>query len=243
LYNDFYKLYSLQVETTLNSYDLAQLFQSVADVLQAQRSTLNQADSYNANHGDHMVAIFQDAILAAQGHPTEDLAEAMASASHLLRQRSENGSAQVYAVGLEQFARQFREHQISLDDLVFYVQEVIKDDGASIGEETQFANTEQREAKKDRSGSVLKALLGGLAGWQKVESGEDNEDSRLGMGYLFEVGIAYMQAKQRGGSKTEIIADAAVSVCPFYRVPHRSQSGKIAIQALLQAMRAKSDSV
>lgn len=227
----------------MTSYDLAHLFQSVADVLQAQRSALNRVDSYNANHGDHMVAIFQDAVLAAQENPTDDLAEAMASASRLLRQRSENGSAQVYAVGLEQFARQFREHQVSLDDLVSYVQEVIKDGGASSDRETQTNKVEQGEAKKDRSGSVLKALLGGLAGWQKAESGEDSEDSRLGMGYLFEVGIAYMQAKQRGGSKTEIIADAAVSVCPLNRVPHRSQSGKIAIQALLQAMRAKSDSV
>lgn len=224
------------------SYNLPHLFQAVADVLQEQRAVLNEADSYNGNHGDHMVAIFQDAVLAAQENPTNDLAEAMAYASRLLRQRSHNGSAQVYADGLEQFARQFRKHQVMLDDLVVYVQGVIKEDENSTSGETKSGTTEQGEEKKDRSGSVLKALLGGLAGWQKAESGEVGEDDRLGMGYLFEVGIAYMQAKQRGGSKTEILADAAVSVCPLNRVPHRSQSGKIAIQALLQAMRAESDS-
>ncbi len=226
----------------MNSYDLSNLFQAVADVLQEQRDTLNQADSYNGNHGDHMVAIFQDAVMAAQKNPTDDLAESMAYASRLLRQRSYNGSAQVYAAGLEQFAGQFRKHQVTLEDLVTYVQGVIKEDENFTSGETESGITEQGGEKKDRSGSVLKALLAGLAGWQKAELGESGEDDRLGMGYLFEVGIAYMQAKQRGGSKTEILADAAVSVCPLNRVPHRSQSGKIAIQALLQAMRAEPDS-
>jgi hypothetical protein len=224
------------------SYDLPHLFQAVVVVLQEQRAVLNQADSYNGNHGDHMVAIFQDAVLAAQAKPSNDLAGAMDYASRLLRQRSSDGSAQVYAAGLEQFARQFRKHQVTLDDLVSYAQGVIKEGENSPGGENKFDANEQGEEKKDRSGSVLKALLAGLAGWQKVESGESGEDDRLGMGYLFEVGIAYMQAKQRGGSKTEILADAAVSVCPLNRVPHRSQSGKIAIQALLQAMRAEPDS-
>jgi hypothetical protein len=226
----------------VNSYDLSNLFQAVADVLQEQRDNLNQADSYNGNHGDHMVAIFQDAVLAAQKNPTGDLAESMAYASRLLRQRSHNGSAQVYAAGLEQFAGQFRKHQVTLEDLVTYVQDVIKEEENFTSRETESDTTEQGVGKKDRSAGVLKALLAGLAGWQKVESGESSEDDRLGMGYLFEVGIAYMQAKQRGGSKTEILADAAVSVCPLNRVPHRSLSGKIAIQALLQAMRAKPDS-
>lgn len=219
------------------SKDLPHLFQIVADVLCNQQTALNQADSYNSNHGDHMVAIFQDAVLAAQESPENDLAEAMIHASRLLRQRRENGSAQVYADGLEQFAKQFRENQVSLDDLVSYVQDILGNEKVGSGG-VQTGTGGQDQEKKTHSGSVLKALLGGLSGWQKAESGESDPDTRLGMGYLFEVGIAYMQAKQRGGTKAEIVADAAVSVCPLNRVPHRSQSGKIAIQALLDAMRA-----
>ena len=219
------------------SKDLPHLFQIVVDVLRYQQTALNQIDSYNGNHGDHMVAIFQDAVLAAQESPANDLAEAMMYASRLLHQRRENGSAQVYADGLEQFAKQFRENQVSLDDLVSYVQNILGNEKGIAGEGSTRTDGLDQE-KKTRSGSVLKSLLGGLSGWQKAESGESDPDSRLGMGYLFEVGIAYMQAKQRGGTKAEVVADAAVSVCPLNRVPHRSQSGKIAIQALLEAMRA-----
>lgn len=227
----------LPIEVTLISKDLPHLFQIVADVLRNQQTTLNQADSYNGNHGDHIVAIFQDAVLAAQESPANDLAEAMMVASRLLRQRRENGTALVYADGLEQFARQFRENLVSLDDLVSYVQDILGDE-KGITEEEPSGKVEQEQGKKTRSGNVLKALLGGLSGWQKAEAGENDPDTRLGMGYLFEVGIAYMQAKQRGGTKTAVVADAAVSVCPLNRVPHRSQSGKIAIKALLEAMRA-----
>jgi hypothetical protein len=52
--------------------------------------------------------------------------------------------------------------------------------------------------------------------------------------------MAYLQAKSRGGSRTEILADAAVSVSPLRDVPHRTQSGKIAVQSLLEAMQSES---
>jgi hypothetical protein len=47
-----------------------------------------------------------------------------------------------------------------------------------------------------------------------------------------------MQAKARGGSKVEVIADAAVSVSPLNEIPHRAQSGRLVIQTLLEAMGA-----
>jgi len=56
------------------------------------------------------------------------------------------------------------------------------------------------------------------------------------MGTLFEFGMAYLQAKQRGGSRVDVLADAATSVSPLSIVPHRYESGKMAIQALLQAI-------
>ena len=56
------------------------------------------------------------------------------------------------------------------------------------------------------------------------------------MGALFEFGMAYWQAKQRGGERAAVLADAAASVSPLSKVPHRYESGKLAIQALLEAM-------
>ena len=39
--------------------DLAKLFGAVASNLGEKRETLNQADTYNNDHGDHMVEIFE----------------------------------------------------------------------------------------------------------------------------------------------------------------------------------------
>jgi hypothetical protein len=83
---------------------------------------------------------------------------------------------------------------------------------------------------------VLKALVAGLAAWGQAERGETPSDKTLDMGTLFEFGLAYMQAKQRGGDRVEVLAHAAASVSPLQAVPHRYQSGVIAIQALLRAM-------
>jgi hypothetical protein len=60
------------------------------------------------------------------------------------------------------------------------------------------------------------------------------------MGALFEFGMAYIQARQRGGSRVEVLADAAASVSPLSKTPHRYASGKLAIQALLEAMQESS---
>ena len=56
------------------------------------------------------------------------------------------------------------------------------------------------------------------------------------MGALFEFGMAYWQAKQRGGKRAAVLADAAAAVSPLSKVPHRYESGKLAIQTLLEAM-------
>jgi len=79
-------------------------------------------------------------------------------------------------------------------------------------------------------------LLAGLSDWQKVETGQIPANSRLDMGYLIELGMAYMQARQRGGGRLEVLADAAASASPLSSLPHRYQSGKMALLALLQAM-------
>jgi hypothetical protein len=205
--------------------DLERLFQSVATVLAQNQATFNQADPFNANHGDHMVEIFRIASLAAREKSGADLTDAMEYASQKLAELAGNRSAQVYAHGLAQVAQQFRSYGVTLDDLVPYVQGIMKEEKSA-----------KDEAAQPKSGDVLKALLIGLAGWQQVEAGEVPTNNRLDMGYLFELGMSYMQAKQRGGSRLEVLADAAASASPLGAVPHRYLSGKAALLALLQAM-------
>ncbi len=206
--------------------DLSVLFQAALDCLIEQRQVLNQVDEFNNNHGDHMVEIFQAAVAAARQEDQTDLAEAMENASLALRGLAGNGSASVYARGLEQFARQFRQHSITLDDLLFYGQNLLREEN----------NREQAAPGSVPSGTVLKALASGLTGWSQSESEKAGKAHSLSLGALFELGMAYLQARGRGGSKVEILADAAASASPLGALPHRYQSGKLAIQSLLQAM-------
>jgi len=203
--------------------ELAPLFQAVGEALHQNREALNQADMYNGNHGDHMVEIFEIAARAAEERRDAELSEAMAYAGRSLAQQTHNGSAQVYARGLNKMAEQFRKYDVKLEDLVAYVQAALIEDGEK-----------RAEKSSSRSGDVLKALAAGLAGWGQVD--QASSDSPLNMGALFEFGMAYLQAKQRGGSRPQVLADAAASVSPLRESPHRYLSGKIAIEALLQAM-------
>lgn len=206
--------------------DLAVLFQAALDCLIEQQQELNQADDFNNNHGDHMVEIFQSAVEAARQDGESDLAEAMQNASLALRGLSGNGSARLYAHGLEQFARQFRKHDISLDDLLSYGRNLLREEN----------DPGEAVSGSAPSGTVLKALVAGLSGWSQSESERAGKAHSLSLGALFELGMAYLQARGRGGSKAEILADAAASASPLGALPHRYQSGKLAIQSLLQAM-------
>jgi len=206
--------------------ELAPIFLAVQNVMQEYRLVYNQADSFNGNHGDHMVEIFAVAVQAAHEKQPEGLAEAMDYAGKLLQSLPDNGSAQVYARGLAQLGEQFRKYGITLEELVPNFRSVLMDEKEPAG-------------TKSRSGDILKALVSALAGWQQSESGQDKPARPLDLGTMFDLGIAYMQAKQRGGSRAEVIADAAATVSPLSQVPHRRQSGKAAILALLQAMASK----
>ena len=207
--------------------ELAPLFAAVEQALTENRESLNQADLINGNHGDHMIAVFHLAAQAAEDRQGAPLAEAMQYAAGLLGEQPDNGSARVYSSGLAQLAFQFRKYDLGLEDFVGYVRQALRD------------NKEEVEpAGENRSKDVLKALLAALAGWKQVEAGNPPADTPLDMGFLFDLGVAYMQAKQRGGTdRTRVLADAAASVSPLSSVPHRLQSGKLAIEALLEAMR------
>lgn len=215
------------------SRDLASLFQVVGDVLRQNRQYFNEADPINGNHGDHMVEVFEIATHAAEELPDAAVADAMEHAARLLSARVDNGSAQVYAHGLEQLARQLRRYNVSLDNLLVYVQGALTEAKGPSATDQPATGLPEGGAS---SGDVLKALMNGLAGWAQIENGQSQSERPLDMGALFEFGMAYMQAKQRGGERVEILADAAASVSPLSKVPHRYLSGKLAIQALLSAM-------
>jgi len=194
-------------------------------VLIQERDSLNRADDANHNHGDHMLEIFQLAVRAASEKRDSDLADAMQYASDQLHLLPDNGSAQVYARGLVLLAGQFRSRQITLEELVPYVREYLHPE-----------QPEEEGRDKGRSGEILKAMLSALADWERSEAGKTAAGGSLDMGYLFGVGMAYLQAKQQGGDRLHILAETVVSASPLGRVPYRHRSGVLVISSLLQAM-------
>jgi len=108
--------------------ELASLFQAVGEALSQNRQAFNQSDPVNGNHGDHMVEVFEIAARAASEKPGADVAAAMQHAAQLLAAQRDNGSAQVYARGLDQMAGQLRRYNVTLDDLLIYVQGALSKD-------------------------------------------------------------------------------------------------------------------
>jgi hypothetical protein len=180
-----------------NRTDLAALFQAALDCLLEQQQPLNELDTINGNHGAQLVEIFRAAVEAARQDGESDLAVTMENASLALKGLTGNGSARLYAHGLEQFARQFRQHSISLDDLLAYGHNLLREENDPV----------QADSGPVPSGTVLKALVAGLSGWSQSESGKTGNAHSLSLGALFELGMAYLQARGRGGSKAEILAD------------------------------------
>ena len=214
--------------------NLSHLFQVAKDRLSAHQEELNQADIYNGNHGDHMVEIFEVAVRAARQDSFKSLSGGMRRAGEMLKALPDNGSAQVYAQGLTAFSQAFERHQISLEELVVYVGSLVDHDRG----DTQGSSSSKSSPKTFPAAraEVLKALVEGLTGWRQAGKEQESSQKSLDMGALFELGMIYMQAKRRGGSRLEVIAEAAVSASPLSQVPHRSESGKVAVLALLQAM-------
>jgi hypothetical protein len=212
---------------------LALVFSRVAAVLEKNRQELNAADFVNGNHGDHMVEIFEIASSttsafikqAAASDQTAVMAGILFQVGRLLESCPENATASVYAQGLDRFAFEFQSYGVDLQDLEEYVRQVL-------GE----SQNNSQSSSSGRGKDVLKALLAGLVGWKKAEKGQKSAASWLDMGALFEFGIIYLQAKEVGGSKAEVIARAAAMASPLSSVPYRLKSGTIALQALLQAL-------
>lgn len=217
------------MEDSIN--DLARVFRAAADALSQQREALNLTDPVNANHGDHMLEIFQVATRAVQSLPLSNLPDTLVQASRLLAQLEDNASAQVYARGLDQFGQALRRNRIEFDDLAGYIRHILQENSAGNAPGGGAAAA----SKADKGAEVLKALVSGLAAWGQVENGEIPSEKGMDVGYLFELGMIYMQAKSRGGSRLEVLSEAAVNASPLSRVPYRLQSGKLAFHALLRA--------
>ncbi len=193
-----------------SNVDLVKLFSSVAETMVENQSSLNKADEYNQDHGDHMVDIFKMITGAVQEAPKNDLAKGLAKASKVLTEKP-SGSADMYSKGLAQAAEYFQEGQ-SLDatQLLPLLQTMLGGGEASVSK---------------GAGGLLNSLAGSLGG-------EDGLD----LGDILSAGAAFMQSKEEGHSNLEAAIDAVISGSKMGETPHRAQSSKLVADVLLQTL-------
>ncbi|HET7010749.1 MAG TPA: hypothetical protein VFI11_08245 [Anaerolineales bacterium] len=204
--------------------NLAKVFQTVATTLASQKQALNQADSYNHDHGDHMVEVFEVVTQAMKAKKGASAADQLAYASQLLRQR-ENGSAKYYAGGLSQAAQMFQGQKLTSDNILQLVQILI-----SGGQQTTGA-----PAPAASAGDPLAALLGGLGG-----GGQEAGAPAVDIGGLLQAGMSFLNAKQRGQGNVDALMGALLAGTQGGSSPYRAQSGALVANAVLQAIGGRS---
>lgn len=199
--------------------NLLSLFSTVAGSLAQNQDSLNQADTYNHDHGDNMVETFRVITEAMETKKGADPADQLAYASQLLKNRSKSGSAKMYAEGLSEASNKFQGSELNNDNVMMLAQALLG--GAQ-------APTPQSPAS---SGDPLGSLLGGMSSGQ-TSSGQEGLD----MGNLINAGMAFMNAKQQGGGNLESIIQALVSSSQAGQTPHRAQSGALVTNVLMQLL-------
>ena len=205
--------------TESRNLDLSALFQAVTDNMAENRDKLNQADSYNHNHGDNMVEIFRVITEAMEAKQDADPADQLAYASELLREKSQSGSAQMYAQGLSQASQEFSGQNITTDDAMTLINLLL---GAQ-----QSAPAQQPEP----SGNLLGSLLSSFTGSQ---SSQDQDG--LDLNDLLTAGMSFMNSKQQGKDNVESLMTALVSATQSGQSPHRAESGAMVAKTLLQVI-------
>ncbi len=198
--------------------DLSALFNVAAKTLAANRSTLNQADLENQNHGDNMVQAFKMISQAMASQRGAAPSDQLQYASEYLSQNANSGSAHVYAQGLAQAAQQFQGQQaVSPDNALLLIQSLL---GGG------------QQSSSQGGADLLGSLLGGQQAQQVQQS------QGIDLAALVSAGMTFMSAKQQGQDNVQAALTALMSAGPMAQSQHRQQSGQLVGNALLQAIAA-----
>ncbi len=206
--------------------NLLNLFQSVTEALSNNKEALNQADTYNHDHGDNMVQVFDTVAEAMKAKKGASPADQLAYASELLRQR-QSGSAQYYAGGLSRAAQQFAGQAVTTENAMQLVQTLLG------GEQPAPPATEAPSGEGDLLGSLLSSLTG-AAGTPAPAQADPSPG--LDVGDLLNAGLSFLGAKQAGASDANALLGALTTATQGGNTPYRAQSGAVVANAVMQAL-------
>lgn len=202
--------------------NLANVFGNVVSTLASNRETLNKADTYNHDHGDNMVEVFEVVAQAMKAKQSASSADQLAYAAELLRQK-QSGSAKYYAGGLTQAAQKYQGKKITSTNAMDLIQTLL---GGGV------AGTAQAPSPQP---DLLSTLLGGLTGAEQPAS---SGQTGLDIGSLLNAGMSYMSAKQRGENDATALMGALTAATSGGNTTYRAQSGALVANTLMQALGA-----
>jgi hypothetical protein len=205
--------------------DLASLFGAALSAMTDNQQQLNQLDTANGAHGDHMIENMRIVTQALQAKRSQSPSEALRYASQMLQAQGQGTSTQEYAQGLNQAADKLQgRSQMSPSDIMHLVTSIM-------GSVQSGAGPQQPRAPS----SAMEQMMG-LANQQQ-------RGSQSGMlGAALPAGMAFLQAKMSGADNVTAAQRAVMSaltagtVNPLQAGNAHSASAGLVAQSLLQAL-------
>jgi len=196
--------------------DLVSLFKKVSKSVKQNRDSLNQADTYNHDHGDNMVEIFDVITKAMKEKKNAEPADQLEYAAQLLREKSKSGSGKLYANNLESAAKKLTGKELDISSILIILQTLM---GAS------------QKTEGEKSGNLMGSLLGQLTGGEEGASGRG-----IDLGDLLHMGMDLLSSAQGGESGLDALAGKILSGSQMAESDYRSKSGEIVTKTLLEAL-------
>ncbi len=231
-----------------NQIDLSSLFGQVTKSLKKSQTSLNQADTYNHDHGDHMVEIFDVITQAMKERKNAEPADQLEYAAQILRKKTTSGSGTVYANGLEQAAKQVLGKELNLGTILSIIQTLMGSSqpsgqagnsdllGSLLGQVLGGTRSSGSGSRSTQSagGDVLGSLLGALVGGSGSSSSQSAGGNVLGdlMGAL--TGGSSQAGTKRSGSDQGLGLDDLLGAGMGYM--SAKQSGKSDLEAITGAL-------
>jgi hypothetical protein len=201
--------------------DLSSIMQSVTEKLSDSKDELNQADSYNHDHGDHMVQIFNLIQNAVSDKKDQPVADQLQYASQVVEKEAHSGSAQLYAQNLSTAAQKFSGTSLNTDTVGVLIQSLL---GAE----------KPKPAAKPKPQGFLTTLLSGLMGSAPKEEVDDG----LGIDDLLQAGLSFYQSKQEGDDPMQALLGSLMATSPMGQSSHREQSGSLIVSTIMDFLKS-----
>ena len=200
-----------------DNLDLNTIFQAVTQQLSEKKVKLNEADTYNHNHGDNMVQIFNLVQQAVAEKADKPVSEQLNYAGKVVEQNANSGSAALYAQGLSKASENLKGESLSSDMLSMLVQSLLG------------TNQPRPQAKPQPKQGFLGSLLAGLFGKTQSQSSEQ----QLGLDDLLQLGQAFMQGQQEGDGLSQEALQALLTGSPMGESDHRKESGSLVASTIM----------